>query len=147
MEGGTVSTDTGEQQINVILAALDPRLDTIPMVFCTLVEQDYAGMQDCSCRRWATICEDEGSTIILSQDEADRLGYPYTSVFNRITCRVHSSLDAVGLTAVLSSRLADAGISANVVAGYHHDHIFVPHDRAQEAVGILMSLQEGASHG
>lgn len=141
MEDGTVSTDTGEQRMDVILAALDPHLDTIPMVFCTLLGQDV------SPRRWATICEDEGITIILSQDEADRLGYPYTSVFNRITCTVHSSLDAVGLTAILSSRLADAGISANVVAGYHHDHIFVPHARAQEAVEILKGVQKGACDG
>jgi hypothetical protein len=58
-----------------------------------------------------------------------------------ITLRVHSSLAAVGLTAAVAAALSDHGISANVVAAYCHDHIFVPADRAEEALAALRSLQ------
>ena len=62
-----------------------------------------------------------------------------TGEWARIFLGVHSSLEAVGLTAVLSSRLAEAGISANVVAGLFHDHLFVPWDRREEAIDCLTS--------
>lgn len=57
-----------------------------------------------------------------------------------ITLRVHSALEAVGLTAAVAQELATAGLSCNVVAGFHHDHLFVPHGRAQEAVALLEDL-------
>lgn len=57
-----------------------------------------------------------------------------------ITLRVHSALDAVGLTAAVSLALTDAGLSCNVVAGFHHDHVFVPYDRAAQAVDVLKAL-------
>ncbi|WP_260563531.1 ACT domain-containing protein [Alteromonas sp. KS69] len=57
-----------------------------------------------------------------------------------MTCNVHSSLDAVGMTAVMSAALTQANISANVVAGYYHDHIFVPAGRADEAIAVLFEL-------
>ena len=62
------------------------------------------------------------------------------STFKRITCNVHSSLDAVGMTAVMSAALTQANISANVVAGYYHDHIFVPAGRADESIAVLFEL-------
>ena len=36
---------------------------------------------------------------------------------------MHSSLEAVGLTAAISRSLADVGISANIDRGLRHDHI------------------------
>jgi hypothetical protein len=53
---------------------------------------------------------------------------------------VHSALDAVGLTAAVSTALADAGLSCNVIAGYHHDHLLVPADRVAEALAVLSDL-------
>jgi hypothetical protein len=53
---------------------------------------------------------------------------------------VLSDLESVGLTAALSKRLAEAGISANVVAALHHDHIFVPWERREEALALLRSF-------
>ena len=58
-----------------------------------------------------------------------------------ITLRVHSDLAAVGLTAAFARALADAGIACNVVAGVHHDHLFVPADRAGDALAALRALQ------
>ena len=59
-----------------------------------------------------------------------------------ITLRIHSSLEAVGLTAAVATKLAKAGITANVVAAYFHDHIFVPVERADEAVKLLLEFSK-----
>ncbi|MCH9673679.1 MAG: ACT domain-containing protein, partial [Gammaproteobacteria bacterium] len=64
------------------------------------------------------------------------------SIFKRITLTVHSSLDAVGLTAAVSTKLAEHDISANIVAGYYHDHIFVQTQRATHAMAALRELSE-----
>jgi uncharacterized protein len=62
-----------------------------------------------------------------------------------ITLNVHSDLAAVGLTAAFSGALGQAGISCNVVAGVHHDHLFVPIDQAQRAMEALHALSRSAS--
>jgi hypothetical protein len=59
-----------------------------------------------------------------------------------ITLTVYSSLEAVGLTAAVSKALTDANISCNVIAAYHHDHIFVPIQDAQHAMKVLENLSE-----
>lgn len=83
--------------------------------------------------------EEEGQTVILLQDEADRLGLTYSYVAAWITMKTHTALDAVGITATFARLLADHDISCNVVAGYHHDHIFVPYDTRHQAIRILTS--------
>jgi hypothetical protein len=89
---------------------------------------------------FATVREPEGLTIVLRQDDADRAGLPYDGEFAKITLRVHSALDAVGLTAAVSAALAARGVSANVIAGRHHDHVFVPADCARDAIDALSRL-------
>ncbi len=54
--------------------------------------------------------------------------------------RVHSALDAIGMTAAISAALTEAAISCNVLAGYHHDHLLVPADRAADAIAVLEQL-------
>jgi uncharacterized protein len=66
------------------------------------------------------------------------------TLFRRIILQVHSSLDAVGLTAAVSSKLTERGISANVIAAFYHDHIFIPAERAHEAVEALRELVGGS---
>ncbi len=85
---------------------------------------------------FALIREDEGVTAIVPGEKGD---------FARITLMVHSALDGVGLTAAVSSALAAAGIACNVVAGYHHDHLFVPWARRDEAVATLLHLAVAAA--
>lgn len=87
--------------------------------------------------------EKEGYTIIVERNIADHLGLSYSGVFSWISLTVHSSLEAVGLTAAFSSALADARISCNVVAGYYHDHIFVPVFDKDRALQVLFRLSEG----
>lgn len=88
----------------------------------------------------ATMREAEGMSVVCSQDDADAAGVDHTFPCARITLTVHSSLEAVGLTAAVAAALGEAGISANVVAGYHHDDIFVPWDRADDAMTALQEL-------
>ena len=82
---------------------------------------------------FALIREDEGLTAIRAHPEGE---------WARISLEVHSSLDAVGLTAALSKALAEAGISANIVAALRHDHLFVPWDRREDAMGCLKALSQ-----
>jgi hypothetical protein len=84
--------------------------------------------------------EDEGLTVIVTDDQARDQGWPVDHPMRHITLRVHSALDGVGLTAAFSAELARAGISCNVVAGYHHDHLFVPEADADRALVALREL-------
>ena len=77
---------------------------------------------------FALVREEEGLTAIRPDPSGE---------WARITLGVVSSLEAVGLTAVLSARLAEAGISANVVAAFNHDHFFVPWERRHDALGLF----------
>lgn len=93
----------------------------------------------------ATVHEDEGLSLVLTQADADRLELDYEFVAAMITLRVHSALDAVGLTAAVATTLAEVGISCNVVAGRFHDHLFVPVERVDEALDRLIALSESSS--
>lgn len=88
----------------------------------------------------ATVREDEGLTVVVRRERADALGLSYDFVAAWITLRLHSTLEQVGLTAAFSRALADAGISCNVLAGVHHDHLLVPADRADEAIAVLRTV-------
>ena len=89
---------------------------------------------------FATVAEDKGLTLIAPMEELAAAGLSPLGPMARITLTIHSSLAAVGLTAAVSQALAARGISANMIAGFHHDHIFVPADRAEEALAALWAL-------
>lgn len=90
----------------------------------------------------AVIRETEGTTLVLRREVADAAGLRYDYVAAWITLTVHSSLAAVGLTAAVSTALADAGISCNVLAAFHHDHLLVPSDRRADTLEALATLTE-----
>lgn len=95
----------------------------------------------------ASIREDEGTTLVVRREVADEAGLDYDFVASWITLTVHSSLDAVGLTAAFSGALTRAGISCNVLAGLYHDHILVPTHQRDAALAALRTLssEQGGS--
>ena len=86
--------------------------------------------------------EKEGITLILKKEIADKLNLNYSLITSWITLTIHSSLEAVGLTAAFSKALADNGISCNVVAAFYHDHIFVDQKETEKAMMILNTFSE-----
>lgn len=84
-----------------------------------------------------TFEEEEGTTVIIKKEEADANKIPYETVWKLITLQIHSALMAVGLLAAVSQKLAQAGISVNVVSAFYHDHLFILPERVDEAMRIL----------
>ena len=125
----------GETDLGRLLAELD--VERRPGRF-TFVTGNWPDLAD---RAEATIREDEGTTYVVRVDAARAANAPVEFEAAWLTLTVHSALGAVGLTAAVSSALAAAGIACNVIAGYHHDHLLVPADRAEEACGLLRSSQ------
>jgi uncharacterized protein len=93
----------------------------------------------------ASVREPEGLSVILPEKTAVELDLPIAFTAAWITLTVHSDLAAVGLTAAFSRALAQAGIGCNVVAGVHHDHVFVPVDQARHAMEVLRALSRPAA--
>lgn len=89
----------------------------------------------------AIVVEDEGTTVVLEVGEAAKLELDGEGRFAWITLTAATQLDAVGITAAVSTALAERGIACNVLAGFHHDHLLVPEDRADEALEVLAALE------
>jgi hypothetical protein len=85
----------------------------------------------------ATVVEEEGITSVIRVTDAERLGIEVGFTAAWLTLEVHSALEAVGLTAAVSAALAAEQIPANVLAGYHHDHVLVPLPRVDDAIAAL----------
>jgi hypothetical protein len=124
-----------ERDLAVLLASMHPVRRPGAYVFVTVPASEPVPPE-----ALASVLEDEGRTLVLERDEADRRGNAYGFVAAWITLQVHSALDAVGLTAAVSAALTDAQISCNVLAGHHHDHLLVPEDRADDALAALRDL-------
>ncbi|MEP1934892.1 MAG: ACT domain-containing protein [Roseibium sp.] len=130
----------GEKDLQKLISQMRPMLDPDPYVFCTFATKSLAQLADY--QPIGLFAETEGTTAILPLERARELGFAEAEWFRRITLTVHSSLEAIGLTAAISSALAARGISANVVAAYFHDHVFVPHEKAEDALNALRSLAD-----
>ena len=124
--------------LDEILDSLQPRLDPAEYLYCTVSTRPEIPWAEQGVI--AVIREDEGSTLVIERDAARRLGLDGIGGFRRISLGVHSSLHAVGLTALAASTLSERGISANVIAGYYHDHFLVPAASVHEAMEGLQSL-------
>ena len=122
---------------------MEPVLNDGEYVFCTIPDADLKLVP-----REITICEfkeNEGITIILSKEDALKHGLSFDYVASWITLNIHSSLEAVGLTAAFSAELSKYGISCNVVAGYYHDHLFVDKKDGSKAIKVLQDMT-GKNH-
>ena len=128
---------SGITDLQTLLSSLSPGIVEGRFVFCTLAGDlaDYVGLNPLMVFR-----EAEGLTLVLNEDVANQAGLSFEGIFSQITLAVHSGLDAVGLTAAVSSQLTSRGISANIIAAYYHDHVFVPTKQADRALAALKEL-------
>lgn len=129
---------TGERDLSTLLRSLQPVLRDGRFVFCSFPEARYGDHAELD--PIAVVSEQEGLTLVVATSTAASAGLPTQPAFRCITLQVHSSLQAVGLTAAVSTALARRSIPANLVAGAFHDHVFVPADRAKEALNVLYGL-------
>ncbi len=128
---------TGGTDLDRLLASMNPELRPGVYVFATL-EPGTAppeGVESVMVFR-----EAEGTTLILPLEAAEGAGIAGVFPCRMITLRIHSSLEAVGFMARITTRLAGAGIGVNPVSAFFHDHLFVPENRGEEAVALLREL-------
>ena len=135
-EAGSV----GESDLLTLISQMSPSLDDQIWAFVSVdeVSNDYVAEY-----ALATFRETEGTTLIIPWERAEEFDV-CSEPMARITLNIHSSLEAVGLTAAVSQALASEAISANVVAGFYHDHIFVPQRAGERAVACLTLLSAAA---
>ncbi len=126
-----------KKTIEELLKGLSPKLNEGRYVFITL-PQDQPDPENCIMK----FVEEEGLTFIVEKNIADENKFQYEFVAAWITLEVKSPLDAIGLTAEFSKVLTAVGISCNVVAGFHHDHIFVNFEKSEKAMEVLINLSK-----
>ena len=130
---------------SAMIAGMTPKLLPGMWVFCTT--QDREVLAAAAPDALAVIREPEGVTLILPQEIANKHAFDASFCLRQITLTVFSDLEGVGLTAAVATALTQANIPCNVVAAFHHDHVFVPQgdaDRAMEALIALQRSKQGA---
>jgi uncharacterized protein len=125
-----------ETQLNILLKNMQSQLHIGDFVFCTLQNISAIDINEVL----LLFKEEEGVTLIVKKETADKLQLSYSFIAAWITLKVNSSLEAVGFTAAFSTALSNNQISCNVVAAYHHDHIFVNKKDAEKAMDVLRFL-------
>lgn len=130
---------TGESDLATLIAGMNPRLAEGEFVFCSLSDDAYEKL---SIRPISAFRESEGTSVILLRHDADAEDLNYDFVASMIELQVHSSLQAVGFLAAIARELAQAGVSVNAVSAYYHDYLFVPMERASQAMHILEGMTE-----
>ena len=127
---------SGERDLHTLQRHLAPTLHPETFVYCSFPDFRLPPGLEPIC----TFREAEGLTAIVEQTAADRIDVPHIFKARLITLTVHSSLEAIGLLASVATSLATAGIPCNAVAAYHHDHLFVPTELADQALSVLQGI-------
>jgi hypothetical protein len=128
---------SGEKNLAVLLQNMEPVLNSGAYVFSTV--ENLSQIPDME-KLLFFFREKEGITVVLEKSIADEWNLKYTYISSWITLNIHSSLEAVGLTAAFANALKQENISCNVVAAYFHDHIFVAKEDVGRAMEALKKL-------
>ncbi|MFD2057717.1 ACT domain-containing protein [Mesorhizobium calcicola] len=128
---------TGETDLKTLLASMTPELLAGTYVFITLAP-GFAQPQGLD--PVMTFREREGVTLIVTEEAAMAAGLTAAFRCRMVTLNIHSSLEAVGFLAAITTRLAAAGMGVNPVSAFYHDHLFVPADRTEEALELLVEM-------
>jgi hypothetical protein len=126
-----------ETDLATLIRSMSPHLQPGTFVFVSVTAVP-AGIEPVMMFR-----ETEGTTLILTRDQAAAAGLPAAFPSRMITLQIASSLEAVGFLAAITGELARAGIAVNPVSGFYHDHLFVPEGRAEDAMAILRAMAAG----
>jgi hypothetical protein len=114
-------------------------------VICDDVEYGFASIEDEKLvsrdKVLATFHENGRLAVIAPKSYLDSMSIDNEGPYAKLTIDVNTSLELVGLTAVMATKLADHGISANFVATFYHDHVFVQYDLRQKTKDLLESLK------
>lgn len=129
----------GEQNLNILLRTMQPELVEGEFVFCSVSTEE---LEQLSVDPVCQFREREGVTLILPRKQAEALHLNSLYVSRMITLTVHSSLDAVGFLAAITTKLAAHDISVNAVSACYHDHLFVPAEKAETAMRLLQEFSE-----
>lgn len=128
---------TGERDLKKLLQTMKPEMQQEVYVFCSLPKGTPipANLEPVQIFR-----ESEGTAFILKESDALKAGLDHQYPSRQITLTVRSSLDAVGFLAAITAALVADGISVNPVSAFYHDHLFVPKERADDAMRVLKRL-------
>lgn len=131
---------SGTKNLRLLLRGMDPKVQEGEYIFCSLEKPSPQLIE----QALGSFKEEEGMSLILERSIADAHGISYDFISAWITLQVHSSLDAVGLTAAVATVLTRLQVSCNVVAAYYHDHIFVDKADAKKAINALREFSKHA---
>jgi len=134
---------SGETNLKQLIRSMTPELQPGVFVFATSPQFD----SNVLAQALMTFREAEGVTAILPEDVATRHALAWTFRCRCITLSVHSSLEAVGFLAVITTALAEAGIGVNPVSAYYHDHLFIAERDVNKALEVLRRLVSGGDVG
>ncbi|MFX0209338.1 MAG: ACT domain-containing protein [Candidatus Hodarchaeota archaeon] len=129
----------GISDLKILLELMKPKVIEGEYVFCTISPQQYIKSE---IKPLSAFYEKEGVTLIVKRTIAEQNSLPYSNIWAWITLTVHSDLTAIGFLAKITDKLAKAGISVNIVSAYYHDHLFVPIEKADNAIQLLSRLSK-----
>lgn len=129
---------SGERDLAKLRTAACPVLDADTWVYCCFVDSVLPKDLFPVC----IVQEKEGLTAIIKKIDAQQLLLPFTFEARLITLAIHSSLEAVGFLATIATAFAVENIPCNVIAGYFHDHLLVPVEKADQAMEVLKTIAQ-----
>lgn len=133
----------GEQELDILLASMNPTIHPDTFVFITLPKSEKAAPPSLQ-PQVMVFQEAEGLTVITSKLAAEEMGLDYAFPCRMITLNIHSSLDAVGFLARILDTLKNLGIGVNPVSGFFHDHLFVPINKEKQVLEALRDMSQEA---